>query len=328
MNKALRVQNLSKSFLVRRYSPGFLGTLKALFHPEEYQVQAVKNLSFSVDNGERVAFIGPNGAGKSTTIKMLTGILYPTIGDIEVLGFIPWKQRTVLGYKIGTVFGQRSQLWYHLPPSATFSLLEKIYEINHTLFRKRLDELIEIFEVHEILDKPVSQLSLGERMRCEIVASLLHQPQILFLDEPTIGLDINAKLKIRIVLNRLSKEYGTTLFLTSHDTIDIEQICERVIILDRGSLILDSSLKELKRGYIKKKVLKLISDSFEVNLNMHGIKILENKNYHFVCEVNIGVLPIEKVIYEALKLTGLKDVTIEDPSLEEIIRVVYGEKAR
>lgn len=165
---------------------------------------------------------------------MLTGILYPTSGEIRVLGIVPWQDRTALGYQIGTVFGQRTQLWYHLPPSDTFHLLSKIYELPEEVYQSRLKELTEIFEIGPLLEKPVRQLSLGERMRCEIVASLLHHPKILFLDEPTIGLDINAKLKIRGLLNQLSKEQGTTLFLTSHDTADIEQVCDRVIVLDKG----------------------------------------------------------------------------------------------
>lgn len=254
MKAAIKVKNLSKSFEIRDSFSGFLGSLKGLLFSKQREVQAIQNLTFEIQPGERVAFIGPNGAGKSTTIKMLTGILYPTDGSIEVLGIIPWQNRQALGYKIGTVFGQRTQLWYHLPPADTFALLAKIYELNSRDFQSRLWELIRVFELSPFLDKPVRQLSLGERMRCEIVASLLHNPQILFLDEPTIGLDINAKLMIRDLLNQLSHQHGTTLFLTSHDIADIEKVCSRVIILDKGRLIQDSSIKDLKRKYIKKRL--------------------------------------------------------------------------
>lgn len=324
MSIAIQATKLSKHFLVRKNFPGVLGALKGLFHSQAMEVSAIENISFSILQGERVAFIGPNGAGKSTTIKMLTGILHPTSGSIEVLGLTPWKDRQNLGYKIGTVFGQRTQLWYHLPPADTFDLLAKIYEIKDIDYKQRLNNLIETFELESLLYKPVRQLSLGERMRCEIVASLLHNPDILFLDEPTIGLDINAKLKIRGLLSTLSKEQGTTLFLTSHDTADIEQVCDRVIVLDRGTIILDSSLKELKRTYLKKKILTLTMNEERLALNIPGIKILENANHHFICEVNLVDTPIDLVIREALKVSSLKDVSIEDPSMEEIIRSVYG----
>lgn len=300
-----------------------MGALKGLFFAEKKTHLAINDLSFEITKGERVAFIGPNGAGKSTTIKMLTGILYPTSGDIEVLGSVPWKDRQALGYRIGTVFGQRTQLWYHLPPSDTFDLLFKIYELNPSAYQKRLKELVQLFEIETLLHNPVRQLSLGERMRCEIVASLLHKPEILFLDEPTIGLDINAKLMIRGLLNKLSQDYGTTLFLTSHDTADIEQVCDRVIVLDKGSIMTDSPLKDLKKTYMKKKVLSLVMENESLPLNLSGIKILENAHHHFSCEVDLEVTPIDRVIQESLKLTALKDITIENPSMEEIIRILY-----
>ncbi len=324
MNDVIKVNNLSKNFVVRKNYPGIIGAFKGLFCSQKQDVSAINEISFSIKRGERVAFIGPNGAGKSTTIKILTGILHPTSGMIEVLGLTPWKDRHILGYQIGTVFGQRTQLWYHLPASDTFDLLSKIYEMDRETYQRQLKSLTEAFEIAPLLHKPVRQLSLGERMRCEIVASLLHNPQILFLDEPTIGLDINAKLKIRGLLNQLSRDHGTTLFLTSHDTADIEQVCDRVIVLDKGSIILDSSLRELKKTYVKKKILTLTTDEERLELKLPGIKILENADYHFVCEVDLSNTPIEQVIHEALKLTSLKDMTIEDPSMDEIIRTVYG----
>lgn len=324
MNTVIKIENLSKKFIIRDTFPGILGTFKGLFFAQNRDLPAINSLSFEIAKGERVAFIGPNGAGKSTTIKMLTGILHPSSGNIEVLGLTPWKDRHSLGYQIGTVFGQRTQLWYHLPPADTFDLLSKIYEIDPQSYRDRLQELVSLFEIGHLLHKPVRQLSLGERMRCEIVASLLHKPKILFLDEPTIGLDINAKLMIRGLLNKLSKDHGTTLFLTSHDTADIEQVCDRVIVLDKGSIITDSSLKDLKKTYMKKKIIALVMDEECLSLSLPGIKVLENAHHHFICEVDIGITPIDRVIQEALKLTTLKDITIEDPSMEEVIRLLYG----
>lgn len=323
MSTAIKIDKLSKAFTMRKNFPGVFGAIKGLFSEESQQLLAIKELSFEIMAAERVAFIGPNGAGKSTTIKMLTGILHPTSGDISVLGLTPWKNRHALGYKIGTVFGQRTQLWYHLPPCDTFNLLSKIYEIEAAAYKKRLQELISLFDISHILNKPVRQLSLGERVRCEIVASLLHKPEILFLDEPTIGLDINAKLMIRSLFNILSKDYGTTLFLTSHDTADIEQVCDRVIVLDKGVIITDSPLKELKKMYMKKKILTLLTEDERLSLQLPGMKILENAHHHFICEIDIEVTPIDRVIQESLKLTNLKDMTIEDPSMEEVIRLLY-----
>lgn len=323
MQPIIRIDQLSKSFTTREMAPGFWGAVKGLFSGKARLVHAIEALSFQIARGERVAFIGPNGAGKSTTIKILTGILYPTSGSAEVLGLTPWEDRQTLGYQIGTVFGQRTQLWYHLPPSDTFNLLAKIYEIEPQTYQQRLKELVQLFEIEHLLSKPVRQLSLGERMRCEIVASLLHNPQILFLDEPTIGLDINAKLMIRGLLNRLSKEYGTTLFLTSHDMADIEQVCERVLVLDKGMIIKDSPLKELKKMYMKKKILKLVMDDETLVFDLPGVDVLENAQHSFICEIDIGVTPIDRVIQEALKRTTLKDITIEDPSMEEVIRLLY-----
>lgn len=321
---AIQVENLSKLFEVKESQPGIKGALKGLFASKKICVHAIENLNFEIQPGERVAFIGPNGAGKSTTIKMLTGILYPSSGNIEVLGIIPWQDRESLGFKIGTVFGQRTQLWYHLPPSDTFSLLGKIYEMESSDYQKRVKELTDLFDLKPFMNKPVRQLSLGERMRCEIAASLLHRPQILFLDEPTIGLDINAKLMIRDLLNKLSQDHGTTLFLTSHDTADIEQVCDRVIILDHGKIIQDSSIKDLKKTTIKKKILTLLtSDETSKALQLTGVKTLEMTAHHITYEVDISVIPIDQVIQEAFKITSVKDVTIEDPSMEEIIRELY-----
>ena len=326
MKAAIKVKHLSKSFMLREHAPGFLGTLKGLFFSEKREIQAINDLSFEIQPGERVAFIGPNGAGKSTTIKMLTGILFPTSGEIEVLGIVPWLDRHTLGYKIGTVFGQRTQLWYHLPPSDTFALLAKIYELNPDEYQARLNQLIEAFELQPFMNKPVKQLSLGERMRCEIVASLLHQPQILFLDEPTIGLDVNAKLKIRDLLNKLSHEHGITLFLTSHDTADIEQVCKRVIVLDRGQIVRDSSITELKKAYIKKKNVKLLTSEEPKALQLSGVKTIDSSMHHITYEVDLSQIPIDRVIQEALKMTNVIDVTIEDPSMEEIIREMYANR--
>jgi len=323
MKEVINVESLSKKFKIRKPFPGISGMIKGLFSTEFQTLAALDEISIRVKEGERLAFIGPNGAGKSTTIKILTGILHPTSGEVSVLGLVPWKNRKALGFQIGTVFGQRTQLWYHLPPSDTFDLLSRIYEMDQTDYQKRLKQLTEAFEIGNLLSKPVRQLSFGQRMRCEVVASLLHNPKILFLDEPTIGLDISAKLKIREFLAQMSKEEGTTLFLTSHDTADIEHICDRVIVLDRGKILKDCSLQELKRTYVKKKILTLTTEQKNVNLHMAGLKILKRNDYSLVCEIDFALLPIEQVIAETLKQSTLRDVTIEDPSMGEIIHNLY-----
>jgi len=323
MNEAIHVETLSKTFKLRKPYPGISGMLKGLFQSQSSILNAIDKISFRINHGERVAFIGPNGAGKSTTIKMLTGILHPTSGSVHVLGLTPWENRHSLGFKIGTVFGQRTQLWYHLPPLDTFNLLSKIYELDKDAYEKRLSGLIDAFEITPLLHRPVRQLSLGQRMRCEIVASLLHNPEILFLDEPTIGLDISAKLKIREFLNQQSQTQGTTLFLTSHDTADIEHICDRVIVLDEGKILKDCSLRELKASYVKKKIVTLTTDEKNLHLEIPHMHILKRSDYTLVCEVDLKTSSVEKLIHETLKLASLRDVTIEDPSMSEIIQYLY-----
>lgn len=328
MKDVIRIESLSKSFKIRKTFPGISGMIRGLFSRDVSVLEAVKDINLTIEQGERVAFIGPNGAGKSTTIKMLTGILYPTSGSVEVLGLVPWKNRHNLGFQIGTVFGQRTQLWYHLPPIDTFDLLAKIYELSDNIYQQQLRELIAAFEIEGFVNQPVRQLSLGQRMRCEIVASLLHNPRILFLDEPTIGLDISAKLKIREYLCHLSQKNGTTLFLTSHDTADIEHICDRVIVLDRGRIVTDCSLRDLKRVYAKKKIITLTTDKEELGLCMPGLKVIKKSSFIFACEIDLDALPIEHLIHEALKLAILKDITIEDPSMGEIIQNLYSGYAK
>ncbi|MCH9612232.1 MAG: Vitamin B12 import ATP-binding protein BtuD [Chlamydiia bacterium] len=332
MVDVIKVEKLSKTFRTRPKGVGLKGiglrgAVKNLFTRQTTLFEAVKEVSFTVGEAERVAFIGPNGAGKSTTIKMLTGILHPTSGEIEVLGRVPWKERKALGYEIAAVFGQRSQLWYHLPPGDTFDLLSKIYDLDQAVYRSRVNELIELFEIGPFLHKAVRQLSLGERMRCEIVASLLHRPKILFLDEPTIGMDIHAKFLIRRLLNRLSSDYKTTLLFTSHDTADIEKVCDRVIVIDQGSLIADTTLTELKKTYCKKKFLTLITETEALDLDIQGVRILESKGHNFRCEVNLENVPMNHVIDQTLKATHIKDMTIEDMSMEEVIQLLYGQKS-
>ena len=242
----IEVENLSKTFRVKRKEKGMKGSIQAIFRPKTQEVKAVKGVSFAVEEGEMLAFIGPNGAGKSTTIKMLTGILYPDGGGVKVLGIDPTKKRRQLAYQIGTVFGQKEQLWTHLTAYDNFRFFGAIYDIPEKEIEKRIKELTKTFELSGFIDTPVRNLSLGQRIRCEIAASLIHKPRVLFLDEPTIGLDPVVKENIRSLILQMNRENHTTIFLTSHDIGDIEKLCRRVIIVNSGQIVLDDSMEHLK----------------------------------------------------------------------------------
>ncbi|MDE7251084.1 MAG: ATP-binding cassette domain-containing protein [Lachnospiraceae bacterium] len=244
--QAIRVENLTKTFRVKRKEKGMKGSIQSIFHPQMEEVKAVDGVSFTVEEGEILAFIGPNGAGKSTTIKMLTGILYPDSGRVEVLGIDPAKKRKQLAYNIGTVFGQKEQLWTHLTPYDNFLFFSAIYDIPDKEAKERIRELAERFELGAFINTPVRNLSLGQRIRCEIVASLIHKPRVLFLDEPTIGLDPVVKEMIRSLIRQMNEELYTTIFLTSHDVGDIEKLCRRIIIVNAGKIVLDDSMEHLR----------------------------------------------------------------------------------
>lgn len=250
--QAITVENLSKTFRVKRKEKGMRGSIKAILHPQTEEIRAVNGVSFSVDEGEMLAFIGPNGAGKSTTIKMLTGILYPDGGRVEVLGLDPTKKRKQLAYQIGTVFGQKEQLWTHLTPYDNFRFFGAIYDLSERETEERIAELSERFALKDFIDTPVRNLSLGQRIRCEIVASLIHKPKVLFLDEPTIGLDPVVKENVRELIKQMNREEHTTIFLTSHDVGDIEKLCRRIIIVNDGQIVLDDSVEQLKSHYQNK----------------------------------------------------------------------------
>lgn len=304
MTNIIEVKQLTKKFKLKKNGGG----LKSFFSPEYKTITAVDRISFEIGKGERVAFIGPNGAGKSTTIKMLSSILYPTSGTALIKGLVPWENRKKIACDIGTVFGQRSQLWYNLPVQDSFALMGKIYNLEEIAFKRRLSRLVRLFEIRDLLNSPTRSLSLGQRMRCEIVASLLHKPQILFLDEPTIGLDVTAKEIIRDLVKKQALEEDTTLLLTSHDTDDMEKVCNRVIIINKGKIIFDDSLDRLKESYLNKKYVEVTTNS--------GEKIKQI--------VNTAEIPVKKALDELVRKYHVTDMTVENPPMEEIIKEIYG----
>jgi ABC-2 type transport system ATP-binding protein len=326
---ALRVDELAKTFRVTRPRPRTLaGCIQDVLSPRTEIVVAVDDLSLSIEGGERVAFIGPNGAGKSTTLKMLSGILHPDRGHATVLGHVPWHDRSALAFEIGTVFGQRSQLWYHLPARDTFALLAHVYEVPPDEHRRRLAALIEAFDLGPFIDTPVRQLSLGQRMRAEIAATLLHAPRILFLDEPTIGLDVSAKAAIRTLLRAQSEADGATLLLTSHDTGDMERVCHRAVIIHRGRLLWDGPIADLRRRHVKSKRIMLWSESEHLTLNLPGVRVLAARPYYTEIELEPGTTPVGALVDAASRQGVLHDLAIEDTPLDEVIRSVYREADR
>lgn len=291
------------------------------------EIVAVDDITLSVPDGQAIAFIGPNGAGKSTTIKMLTGILYPTSGQATLLGLNPWKNRRELAYQIGVVFGQRSQLWYHLPPRDTLELLARIYNLDRKEYIKRRDVLVERFDLKPFWHTPVRKLSLGQRMRAEVAASLLHRPRLLFLDEPTIGLDVIARQELRDLIREWNCDEGVTVFLTSHDAGDIERVAQRVVVINHGRVVLDDKISAMRRDYLGSKILSVRFHDAAPQIILAGVTELKKTEYALKLEVNTRITPIEEVMSHILQAGSVADIAIEDPPLEEVIAHIYSQAA-
>ncbi len=324
----IQVKDLKKVFKLKQKKAGFAAGLRSLVKPEYKEIVAVNNISFEVNQGEIVAFIGPNGAGKSTTIKMLSGILFPTSGDINVLGFNPSAQRQQLAFHIGLVFGQKPQLWYHLPPQDTYDLFAKIYELDPKAYQTRFEFLVNAFEIRDLLKTPVRKLSLGQRMRCEIVASLLHSPKVIFLDEPTIGLDVIAKQHIRDVILHLNKTEKVTIFLTSHDAGDVEALAERTIVINHGQVIFDDKTAKLKKDFIQSKIIELVTDEPNKSFDFQGAKVIEQGKFNLKIELDTTTSSIEQLLGFAVKNFAIKDINVFDPPMEEIIAAIYRDQKK
>jgi ABC-2 type transport system ATP-binding protein len=324
----IETTELSKTYRTRVKAEGLSASFRALVKPEWKQVDAVRAVSLTVEQGEIMAFIGPNGAGKSTFIKMLCGILYPSSGAISVLGMSPARDRRRLAMRIGTVFGQKSQLWLHLPAVDSFTLLAAIYEIDEQVRRRRVGELTELFELGSFLNTPVRKLSLGQRIRCEVAASLLHDPELLFLDEPTIGLDVVVKQAIRELILRRNKESGTTVFLTSHDPSDIEQLCRRAVVIDHGGIVLDSPVEKLRSDYLGKKLIEVLFDAPRSIPGLSGVTVeTEHGGLKSTLTVDTRLRPIADVMERLSAIGGVLDITISNPPMEDIIAAIFQKEA-
>lgn len=328
---AIHVAGLRKTFLSKRKAAGLRGSLRSLLKPEYQSVEAVRGLSFEMEPGELLGFIGPNGAGKSTTIKILTGILFPTSGEVSVLGFTPWKERRQLAYRIGTVFGQRPQLWYHLPAVDTFTLFGRIYELDDRQTKKRIAFLAEAFEIEDLLETPVRKLSLGQRMRCEVAASLLHQPRLLLLDEPSIGLDVVAKQRIRDAIRTMAARENVGVLLTSHDAGDLEALCKRVIIINHGQIVYQDKVSALKRSYLTSKLVEVrYAGQVTPEFSLPGAETLKvsKDGYGVKLRFDARRTPVGKVMAGLSAAGTLLDITVSDPPLEEVIAAIYASAER
>lgn len=314
----IEIKNLNKTFIKNKRKKG----LKGFFFPEKQEFQAVKNISLNVEKGEIIGFVGPNGAGKSTTIKMMTGIIHPTSGEIKVAGLTPSKDRKKLAYKIGCMFGQKSGLWMHLPAIDTYQLLGAMYDIPDKELKQRIEKLVKEFGIEEIVRVPVRKLSLGQRMICEIVAIMLHNPEILFLDEPTIGLDIMVKEKVRKAILDVNKKFGTTIFLTSHDLNDIEKVCDRIIIIDNGQIIKDEKIEELKQEYLSEKFVEIIYDQNIENVEF-DYSIISKEENKVIIKVDISKIKMADILKEFMKYGNIIDISALPMPLEEVIYDIY-----
>jgi ABC-2 type transport system ATP-binding protein len=321
----IKLEGITKSFKVAKRSNGLLQATKSLFYREHTIVEALKDITFTIEPGEIVGYIGPNGAGKSTTIKIMSGILVPDGGTCSIMGFTPWKNRVEYVKNIGVVFGQRSQLWWDVPVIDSFELLKDIYKVPPQEYKTTLDLLVETLELKEIINAPVRQLSLGQRMRCEIAASLIHNPKILFLDEPTIGLDAVSKIAVRQFIKTINQEKGVTVVLTTHDMNDIEALANRVILIGKGSLLYDGKIEELRKRFGTQKTITADYRKSSIPIDIPGTSVISWAPEHVVLNIDTEQTLTSEVITKLSNQVELLDVTIESRPIEDIIVQLYKE---
>lgn len=321
----ITVENLVKSYTTYKRGSGFGETIKSFFKREKVNIDAVDHVSFQIEEGSICGILGPNGAGKSTLIKMMCGALYPTSGKIDVMGYSPAKDRMRYVQSIGAVFGQRSQLIWDIPPVDSFAMNKAIYGIGDQDYKKRLQEMAELFDVEEVIHKPTRVLSLGERMKCEFIMSMLHNPKIVFLDEPTIGLDVIAKSKIRDVVSEMNRN-GTTFILTTHDLEDVEQLADEVIVINHGKKVFDDSLQELKLTLGNKKIVNLSLAKPYGAEEINGVPIMRGENDNEISfEVDLEKQEISEFLNELTGRVDFTDISIQELPMDMIIKRIYSE---
>jgi ABC-2 type transport system ATP-binding protein len=319
---AIVVRNLQKHYRVYRKREGLFASIAGLFNREYKEVKAVEQVSFEIEEGEMVAFLGPNGAGKTTTLKLLSGLIHPSGGEATVLGHVPWKRENDYRRRFSLVMGQKNQLWWDLPAQESFRLHKEVYRVETAAFERRLDELVELLEVRDLIGQPVRELSLGERMRMELIAALLHSPEVLLLDEPTIGLDVVSQRRVQEFLRYYQTERKITVILTSHYMKDVEALCERAVIINRGRIIHDGPLKEVIDRFSQTKIVELLFDGSKVptDLDRFG-QILEGRLPRVRLEVPRTNIP--RLLSELLEQYEIEDITVSERPLEEVIAEVF-----
>jgi ABC-2 type transport system ATP-binding protein len=326
MGTIITVENLIKKYETYKRGSGFKESVKTFFHREKVPVMAVNDISFQVEEGDIIGILGPNGAGKSTTIKMLTGTLYPTSGSINVMGYNPTKNRKTYVHQIGAVFGQKSQLIWDIPPIDSFRMNKAIYGVSEKDYQERIDTMSELFGVEDYITRPTRVLSLGERMKCEFIMAMLHQPNVVFLDEPTIGLDVIAKQKIREFIREMNKR-GTTFILTTHDLEDVEQLAKNIIIINHGEKVFDDSIDNLRKVLGAKKIVQLVLQKPLEELDIEGASIVERESeLSITVSVDLEVISITDFMARLSKLCSFTDISIKEMPMETIITHIYQSK--
>jgi ABC-2 type transport system ATP-binding protein len=322
----IRVEKLCKHFSVAQRADGMLGALRNAVVRRTTLIRAVEELTFQIQRGELVGYLGPNGAGKSTTIKMLTGLLVPTSGEIEINGFVPWRERSRYVATIGAVFGQRTTLWWDLPVVDSLNLLRHVYRIPEAIFQRNLAEFRRILELDEFISSPVRSLSLGQRMRADLCAAMLHDPDLLYLDEPTIGLDVVAKERIREFIQHINRERGATILLTTHDLQDVEKLCERVMIIDHGRLLFDGGLNDLLARFGAKRELVVdMAESYPA-LHIEGAELVEYDGVRATFQFDRGTVTASELIGRISAQYRIQDLSVREPEIETTIRRIYQDR--
>ena len=325
MRPIISVTNLTKTFKVFKHHRGAFGALRNLFTRQFHPIHAVDGISFQIQPGELVGYLGPNGAGKSTTMKMLSGLLVPTRGDLIVDGFVPWRERRTYVNRIGAVFGQRTTLWWDLPVIESFDMLQHIYKIPSDRYQQNLAEFRAYLELDPFLDSPVRSLSLGQRMRADICAALLHEPKLLFLDEPTIGLDVIAKERIRKFITQINRQKGTTVILTTHDLSDVEKLCERIMIIDHGRLLYDGELSKLRDRFGGKRQLVVEFTEEYTQVAVSGAEVVEHSGLRAIYQFERESVTASELIARLTHSYRIRDLEVREPDIESTIRRIYEE---